>query len=43
MVYLFNCILYGEITTYEKELKYEYSIQMRSQYYYMFVKPGSTA
>jgi hypothetical protein len=28
MVYLFNCILHGEIATYEKELKYEYSIQM---------------
>jgi hypothetical protein len=24
MVYLFKCILYGEITTYQKELKYEY-------------------
>ena len=28
MVYLFNSTLYGEITVYQKELKYEYPIQM---------------
>jgi len=28
MVYLFSCILCGEISTYQKKLKYEYSIQM---------------
>jgi hypothetical protein len=28
MEYLFNCILCGETTTYEKELKSEYSVQM---------------
>ena len=40
MVYLFNSTLYGEITVYQKELKYEYPIQMWSQYYYMVVKLG---
>jgi hypothetical protein len=38
MAYLFNCILHGEIITYQNELKFEYSIQMWSQYYYMLVK-----
>jgi len=28
MVYLFSCILCGEISTYQKKLNYEYAIQM---------------
>ena len=40
MEYLFHCILCGETTTYQKELKSEYSTQIYSQYYYMLVKLG---
>jgi hypothetical protein len=32
-MYLFNCILYGEIETSQKVLKYKYSKQMWSQYF----------